>query len=88
MAVLIKIKEFLKTCILDVANYFLGVVWEKFFFSYKLQPSLLKQKFELDENYEDSWEDKQDEWLPYVKNDLLSTAFCYDRYANGMEEIT
>ena len=44
--------------------------------SYVLQPSLLKQELEHDENYEDTWEDKEDEWLPYVENDVLSTAFC------------
>ena len=25
--------------------------------------------------------------LPYVKNDVLSTAFCYARYILGMEEL-
>ena len=25
--------------------------------------------------------------LPYVKNDVLSTAFCYARYTMGMEEL-
>ena len=27
-------------------------------------------------------------WLPYVKNDVLSTAFCYGKYTMGMEELT
>ena len=26
--------------------------------------------------------------LPYLKNDVLSTAFIYARYAKGMEELT
>ena len=26
--------------------------------------------------------------LPYFKNDVLSTAFCYVRYAKGMEQLT
>ena len=26
--------------------------------------------------------------LPYVKNDLLSTAFCYTRYTMGLEKLT
>ena len=25
----------------------------------------------------DNYEDKKDEWLPYVKNDVLCTAFSY-----------
>ena len=30
----------------------------------------------------------KNEWLPYVMNDVLSTAFCYARYTLGMEELT
>ena len=56
--------------------------------SYKLQESLLKKELEDDEIYEDTWEAKENEWLPYVKNDVLSTAFCYARYTMGMEELT
>ena len=56
--------------------------------SYKLQESLLKKELEHDEIYEDTWESKENEWLPYVKNDVLSTAFCYAKYTMGMEELT
>ena len=56
--------------------------------SYKLQKSLLKKELEHDEIYEDTWEEKENEWLPYVKNDVLSTAFSYARYTMGMEELT
>ena len=35
---------------------------------------------EHDEIYEDTWGEEEDEWLPYVKNDVLSTAFSYARY--------
>ena len=56
--------------------------------SYKLEPSLLKQEKEHDEKYEDTWEARENEWLPHVKNDVLSTAFCYARYIMGMEELT
>ena len=56
--------------------------------SYKLQPSLLKQEMEYDEFYEDTREENKNEWLPFVKNDVLSTVFCYARYTMGMEEIT
>ena len=31
------------------------------------------------ETYEDTWEARENEWLPYVKNDVLSTAFRYAR---------
>ena len=56
--------------------------------SYKLQPCLLKQELEHDEIFEDKWEEKENEWLPYLKNDVLSTAFSYARYSKGMEELT
>ena len=56
--------------------------------SYKLQPCLLKQEFEHDESSQDNWEEKENEWLPYLKNDVLSTAFSFARYTKGMEELT
>ena len=31
---------------------------------------------------------KKSEWLPYVKNDVLCTAYSYARYIKAMEEIT
>ena len=56
--------------------------------SYKVQTCLLEQEIKHDEIYEDTWEARENEWLPYVKNDVLSTAFCYARYTMGMEELT
>ena len=35
----------------------------------------------------DNYKDKKDEWLPYVKNDVLCTAFSYARYCKSSEEI-
>ena len=55
---------------------------------YKLQPYLLKQELEHDEIFEDNWEEKENEWLPYLKNDALSAAFSYASYSKGMEELT
>ena len=56
--------------------------------SYKLQSCLLKQELEHDETYEETWEDKEIEWLSYPKNDVFLTAFSYTRYSKGMEELT
>ena len=56
--------------------------------SYELQPSILKQEMDHDEIYEETWEDRENEWLPYLKNDVSSTAFFYTRYSKGMEELT
>ena len=56
--------------------------------SYKLQENLHKKELEHDEIFEDNWEEKENEWLPYLKNDMLSTAFSCARYSKGMEELT
>ena len=48
--------------------------------SYKLQPLVLKQEMKHDEIYEGLWEVRENEWLPYVKNDVKSTACCYAIY--------
>ena len=53
-----------------------------------MQLSLLKQEMEHDKTFEDTWEEKENEWLPHVKKDVLSTVFCYARYTMGMEELT
>ena len=69
-------------------KFYIRCSWRETGVSYKKQPSLLKQELEHDETYEDNWHNKEDEWLPDVKNDLSSIAFCYARYTMGMEEIT
>ena len=51
-----------------------------------LQSSLLEQELERDEIYKVTWEEKND-WLPYLKDDVLSTAFKLARYSKGVEEI-
>ena len=61
---------------------------KKIGFSYKLQFSLLEQEMEHHGVFEYTWGNSENEWLPYVKSDVLSTAFCYDRYIMGMEELT
>ena len=48
----------------------------------------MKQETERDEIYEDTWEAKENEWLPYVKNDVLSIVFCYARYIMSLEKLT
>ena len=35
-----------------------------------------------------NYKDKINEWLPYVKNYVLCTAFSYARYLKAMEELT
>ena len=41
-----------------------------------------------DQNDENIWRVNKDIWLPYAKNDVLCTAYCYARYCKSMEEIT
>ena len=56
--------------------------------TFKLPKELLKTEMNHDEIDENNWRDKKDEWLPYVKNDVLCTAYSYARYIKAMEEIT
>ena len=48
----------------------------------------MKTEKNLDEFYADNWTDKKDEWVEYVKNDVLCTAFSYTRYTKAIQEIT
>ena len=56
--------------------------------TFELQKELLKTAIIHNEVYSDTWKDKKSEWLPYVKNDVLCTAFSYARYIKAMVEIT
>ena len=48
--------------------------------TFKLQKELLKTEKNHAEVDGNIYKDKQSEWLPYVKNDVLCTAFSYARY--------
>ena len=72
--------------ILDVEEFLLTIVLKKGI-SYSLQTSLSKQEMEHDEIFEDTWEAKENERLPHVKIDALSTAFCFARNKMGMEKL-
>ena len=54
---------------------------------FKNQRELLKTEMNYDEIDENNYM-KKNEWLPYVKNEVLSTAFCYARYSKARDEIT
>ena len=56
--------------------------------TFKFPKELLKTEKNHDENDENNWRDKNREWLPYVKFDVLCTAYSYARYNKCMEEIT
>ena len=56
--------------------------------TFKLQKDFLKTEMNHDEVDGDNYKDKMIEWLPYVKNDVLCTAFSYARYIKAMEEMT
>ena len=55
---------------------------------FRLQKELLKSEMNRDEVDGNNYKDKKDEWLDYVQNDVLCTAFSYARYCKAMEEIT
>ena len=56
--------------------------------TFKLPKELLKIEMNHDGIDENNCRAKKDEWLPYVKNDVLCTAYSYARYIKAMEEIT
>ena len=56
--------------------------------TFKLQKELLKTEMNHDNVDGNNYKDKIDDWLPYVKNDVLCTAFSYARYIKDMQEIT
>ena len=56
--------------------------------TFKLQKELLKTEKNHDEVVGNNYKDKKLQWLDYVKNDVLCTAFSYARYTKAMEEKT
>ena len=56
--------------------------------TFKLPKELLKTERIMMELTKILGEIKKDEWLPYVKNDVLCTAYSYARYIEAMKEIT
>ena len=78
-----KIPQYLHfRCGITYLNYSL----EKLGKTFELQTKLLKRKMSHDEIDGKNYKDKIKEWLPYVKNDVLCTAFSYARYIKAMEE--
>ena len=56
--------------------------------TFKLPKELLKTEMDHDRIDENNWRDKKDDWLPYVKSDVLCTAYSYARHIKAMEEVT
>ena len=56
--------------------------------TFEFPKKILKTEMNHDEIDENNWRDKKSERLPYVKNDVLCTAYYYARYCKSMEEIT
>ena len=63
------------------------LIIEKIEKTFRLQKELLETEMNHDKVDDENYKDKQSEWLPYVKNDVLRTALCYARYIKAMEEI-
>ena len=56
--------------------------------TFKLQKEILKTKINHDEVFSDTWRDKKSEWLVFVKNEVLCTAFSYAWYTKAMGKKT
>ena len=48
----------------------------------------MKTELNHDEFIENKWRDKRNEWVDYVRNDVLCTASSYARFIKAIEEIT
>ena len=55
--------------------------------TFELPKELLKTEMNHDDIDGDNYQDKKGIWLPYVKNDVLCTAYSYARNIKAMEEI-
>ena len=55
---------------------------------FKMSEELLKTEMNHDDVDGNNYRDKKHIGLPYVKNDVLCTAYSYARYIKAMEEIT
>ena len=71
-------------CGMTHLNYSLKKIGKTF----KLRKKLLKTEMNHDDIDGNNYKDKKDVWLPYVKNDVLCTAYSYSRYIEAMKEIT
>ena len=56
--------------------------------TFELPKKLLKTEIDQNDIDGNNYKDKKDIWLPYVKNDVLCTAYSYARYTGAMKEIT
>ena len=56
--------------------------------TFKLQKELLKTEMNHDKVDGSIYKDRKNEWLDYVKQNVLCTAFFYARYCKAMEEIS
>ena len=56
--------------------------------TFELPKELLKTEIDHNDIDGNNYKDKKDIWLPYVKNDVLCTAYSYARYTGAMKEIT
>ena len=56
--------------------------------TFKLQKELLKTEMDHAAVDGNNYKDKKDEWLDYVKQYVLCTAFSYARYCKAMQKIT
>ena len=56
--------------------------------TFNLRKDFLKTEIMYEEVLANTWRDKIDEWIDYVKNDVLCTAFSDARFSKAMEDIT
>lgn len=56
--------------------------------SFNIPKNLRKMDYEIEKITKDNYKEKENEWLPYLKNDVLALACCMMLYNEMMENIS
>ena len=56
--------------------------------TFGLRKEVLKKAMDHEATFEDTWEEKQQDWDPFLRKDYLSAAFVYARYSKYKQEMT
>ena len=81
-------KQLLQFLIFGCGKTHLNYSFENLGKTFKLKKELIKTEMNRDEIYAANWRDKKDEWVEYVKKDVLCTAFSYARNSKAMEVVS
>ena len=56
--------------------------------TFEFQKGLVKTEMKHEDVFDNTWKNKKDECIDYVKSDVLCTVFSYTRYSKALELFT